>query len=62
MNIFMKEKQIQTERTDLWLPRGKSRSGRDELGVWDQQIQAILYKMDKQQGPTAVQDTTFSIM
>ena len=25
--------------------------GRDELGVWDQQMQTIIYRMDKQQGP-----------
>ena len=62
MNIFMKEKQTQAEKPDLWLPRGKSRSGRDGLGVWDQQMQAILYIMDKQQGPTAVRDTIFNIM
>ena len=61
MNILMKEKQTQTERTDLWWPSGKSRNGRDGLGVWDQQMQAILYKMDKL-GPTAVQDAIFSIM
>ena len=62
MNIFMKEKQTQAEKTDLWLPRGESRSGRDGLGVWDQRMQAILYIMDKQQGPTAVQYTIFNIM
>ena len=27
-------------------------SGREGLGVWDLQMQTILYKMDKQQGPT----------
>ena len=27
--------------------------GRDGLGVWDQQMQTIIYRMDKQQGPTA---------
>lgn len=26
--------------------------GRDGLGVWDQQIQNIRSRMDKQQGPT----------
>ena len=25
---------------------------RDGLGVWDQQMQTIIYRMDKQQGPT----------
>ena len=36
----------QTERTDLWLPRGQG----DGLGVWDSQRQTIIYRMDKQQG------------
>ena len=37
------------QRTDLWwLGDG----GRDELGVWEQQMQTIIYRMDKQQGPT----------
>ena len=26
--------------------------GRDGVGVWDKQIQAITHRMDKQQGPT----------
>ena len=36
--------------TNLRLPKGKVR--RDKLGVWDWQIQATIYKRDKQQGPT----------
>ena len=26
--------------------------GKDGLGVWDQLLQTIIYRMDKQQGPT----------
>ena len=52
----------QTQRTDLWLPRGRG-SGRDGLGVWDQQMQTIIYRMDKQQGPTVNhRETVFNIL
>ena len=34
----------------MWLPRGWGREG---LGVWDQQMQTIINRMDKQQGLTA---------
>ena len=30
----------------------KGESGVDKLGVWDQQIQTIIYNTDKQQDPT----------
>ena len=29
----------------------KGGGGRDGLGVWGQQVQTIIYRMDKQQGP-----------
>ena len=29
--------------------------GRDKLGVWDQQIKTITYKIDKKQSPTRKQ-------
>ena len=38
-----------TQRTDWWLPRGL---GRDGVGGWGQQMQAFIYGVDKQQGPT----------
>ena len=37
----------QTWRTDLCLPRGRG-WGKEGLGVWDQQMQTIIYRMDKQ--------------
>ena len=49
-HIYETEIDSQIQRTDLWLPW--LGWGRDELGVWDQQMQAIMYKMDKEQGPT----------
>ena len=36
---------------DLWLPR-RGEWEREGLGVWGQQMQTIMYRMDKQQGPT----------
>lgn len=35
---------------DLWLPRGRG-GGEDGLGAWDEQVQTVKYRMDKQ-GPT----------
>ena len=47
MNISTKQKQ--TQRTDLWLPRGGAGEGRvGSLGLAD----AIIYRIGKQQGPT----------
>ena len=40
----------QTQKTNLQLP--KEKGGRDKLGVQDYQIHTIIYKTDKQQGPT----------
>ena len=37
------------------------RVGRDGLGVWDQQMQTILYRVDKQQGPTIYHKELYSI-
>ena len=54
--IYKTETDSQTQRTDLWLPRG-----RDGLGVWSQQMQTITYRMDKQQGPTVQHRELYSI-
>ena len=48
--IYKTETDTQTQRTDLWLPRGRRQRG--EPGVWDLQKQTIIYRMDKQKGPT----------
>ena len=55
------ETDSQTQRIDLWLPRGKGVWGRDGLGVWDQQIQTVIQRMDKQQGPTVQYRELYSI-
>ena len=38
--------------TRLVVAKGVRGSGRDGLGVWDQQMLTIVYRMDKPQGPT----------
>lgn len=42
---------IQTWRTDLWSPSGREAEGTGGLRVWDQPMQAVMYSVDKQQGP-----------
>ena len=56
--IYRAETDSQTQRTDLWLPRG---GGRDGLGVWDYQMQTIIYRMNKLQGPTVKHRELYSI-
>ena len=48
MNIFTIQIQTQTQKINLWLPKGK---GGDKLGVWDLIDQASKYKTDNQQDP-----------
>ena len=52
--IYKIETDSHTQRTDLWLSR-EGGWGRDGVDVWDQQMQTVIYRMAKQQGPT-VQD------
>ena len=44
--IYKTETDSQTQKTKLWLPKGKGGWGGDKLEVWDQQIQATIYKID----------------
>ena len=57
--IYRTETDSQTQKTNLWLPKGKG--GRDKLGVWGQQIHTTVYKIDKQQGPTVQHRELYSI-
>ena len=41
--VFLKNESAQTERADLWLPRGRG-WGREGVGVWGQQMQTSVYK------------------
>ena len=52
----------QTQKTNLWLPKGKGGGQRrNKLGVWDQQIHTTIYKIDKKQGPTVQHRELYSI-
>ena len=57
--IYKAETDSQTQKANLWLPKGKA--GRDKLGVSDQRIQTTIYKIDKQQGPTVQHRELYSI-
>ena len=59
MNLFIK--QTHTHREQICCCQGGGGWGRDELGVQDQQMQMIIYKMDKQQGPTLQHRELYSI-
>ena len=54
------EPDLQTWRTDLWLPRGKGREW-NGLGVWGQYMQTIIFTMDRQLGTSYVTGTTYLI-
>ena len=45
----MKQKQTHIDNRLVVVKRGQW--GRDGLGVWNQQMQTTIYRMDKQQGP-----------
>ena len=49
--IYETETDSQTERTDLWGPRGGGWE-REGVGIWGLQVQTSKYRMDKQQAPT----------
>ena len=60
MNISMKQKQTHRHREQTCGCQGGG--GReDKLGVWDQQIQTTIYKVDKRQGPTVQHRELYSI-
>ena len=43
--IYKTETDLQTEKTNLQLPKGKGQGGMS--GVWDQQMQTTIHKIDK---------------
>ena len=51
MNLYANRNRHMDIENKLMVTKGR-RDGRDKLGVWDQQIYTIMYKMDSQQGPT----------
>ena len=50
--IYKTETDSQIWKTNLWLLKRKGSGGRDKSGVWDQQTQTTIYKIDKQQALT----------
>ena len=56
--IYKIETDSQTQKTKLVLPKGKRE--RNELGIWDQQIQIIICETDKQ-GTTIQHRELYSI-
>ena len=60
MNFFAKQKQTHRHRKQTHgYQRGNLR--REKLGVWDQQMQATIYKTDKQQALTVQDRELYSI-
>ena len=45
--MYKTETDSQTQRIDLWLPRGRGKQW-DGQGIWDWQMQTIPFRMDKQ--------------
>ena len=58
--IYKTETDFRHRKQTYGYQRGKE-VGRDKLGVWDQQIQTTVYKVDKQQGPTVQHRELYSI-
>ena len=62
MSISMKHKHIHTYRKNR-LNGCQEEGGQEKegLGDWDQKVQTIMYRMDKQQGPTVQHRELYSI-
>ena len=50
-SMYKTETDSQTQKTNLWLPKGNG-GRRNKLRVWDYQLQTTIHKIDKQQGFT----------
>ena len=61
MNLSTKQKQTHRHREQTCGCQGVGVVGRDGQGFGDYQMQAIIYRMDKQQGPTAQHWELYSI-
>ena len=51
-NLSVKRKQTHRHREQTGGCQGGGGCGRDGVGVWGEQMQAIRYRPDKQQAPT----------
>ena len=56
----MKQKQTHRHREQTRGCQGGGRRGRDGLGVWDQQMQALIYRLDKQHA-TVLHEGMYSV-
>ena len=61
MNLTTKQKQTHRHREQSVVAKGEGRWGREGLGVWDEQMQPLVYRMDTQQGPTVEHRELYSI-
>ena len=61
INLSMKQKQTHRHKEQICGRQGGGEWERDKLGVQDQQIQTIIYTIDKQQGPTVQHKELYSI-
>ena len=61
MNLSMKQKQTHRHREQICGCQEGVGWGRDGVGCWDQQMQTITYRLDKQQGPTVEHRELYSI-
>ena len=57
-NESMKQTHRHREQT---VAKGEGAWGKGGLGDWCQQMQAIIYRMDKQQGPTVQHRELYSV-
>ena len=48
MRLFTTETDSKTQKTILVVTKGEWEWGKDQLRLWDQQIQATIFKRDKQ--------------
>ena len=48
------------QRTDFWLPRGRV-MGERWGGIWDQQTQTRIYRMDEPRGPPTQHRELYSV-
>ena len=60
VNLPTKQKQTHRHREQTCGCQGRGVE-RDGQGVWDQQMQTVIYRMGKQQGPTVQHRELYSI-
>ena len=61
MNLSAKQKQTHRHKEQTCGCQGGREWERDGLGVWDWQMQTVIQRMDKQQGPTVQHRELYSI-